>query len=74
MSKERLSFDFSDMPDLVEMLRVYSIQNKCSLKAVLIEALEALFANKLENSILQGAASVTFAEWDNDEDSVYDSL
>lgn len=50
------------------------MQNKTTQKAVLIEALESYFSDKLESSLLKQAASKTLAEWDNEEDKVYDSL
>ena len=74
MKTNKLSFDFSDTPELVEMLRMEAVRTKSSQKGVLVEALESYFANKLETSLLTKAADQVFKEWDNEEDSIYDSF
>lgn len=73
MTTNKLSFDFSDSPELVEMLRLEAIRTNSSLNVVLVKALESYFANKLETSLLTKAADQVFKEWDNEEDSIYDS-
>lgn len=74
MKAKKVSFDFSDIPDLIERLRMVAAQEGTTQKAIVISALEAFFADKFESDILLRAANQTFAEWDNKEDSVYDTL
>jgi hypothetical protein len=70
----KLTFDLSDKPELVELLKAYSLKQKQSQREVVIKALEAFFADRLENKMLLRAAEQTFAEWDNPEDEVYNDL
>lgn len=74
MKTNKLSFDFSDTPDLVELLRLEAVKTKSSQKGIVVKALESYFSNKLEASLLSNTANQMFKEWDNDEDSVYDKL
>ena len=74
MKAAKVSFDFSDRPKVVELLRVYASQSGKSQKAILLEALEAYFSEKMETHLLLRAAERTFAEWDNPDDEVYNSL
>ncbi len=74
MKPVRVSFDFSDYPKLVEMLRLQALQDKTSQKAILVQALEAYFSHKQESNFILKAAEKAFEEWDNGEDSVYDTL
>jgi hypothetical protein len=74
MKSVKLSFDFSDRPQLAEMLRVQAARQGTTQKAIVIDALEAYFAHKLESAFLLKAAEDVFREWDNEDDQVYDSL
>lgn len=74
MKSHRVSFDFSDHPKLLEALRKYAAERGISQKGILIEALESYFAEKLESQMLVSAANVSFAEWDNEGDEIYNSL
>lgn len=74
MKSNKLSFDFSDEPQLVELLRMEAAKTNRTQKAILIESLKAYFADKLENTLLYRAAEKSFSEWDNDSDSIYDTL
>lgn len=74
MKSNKLSFDFSDEPQLVELLRVEAAKTNKTQKAILIESLKAYFSDKLENTLLYRAADKTFEEWNNESDSVYDTL
>jgi len=74
MKSVKLSFDFSDRPQLVEKLRLHAAREGTTQKAIVIDALEAYFAHKLESALLLKAAERTFQEWDNEDDPVYDSL
>jgi hypothetical protein len=74
MKSVKLSFDFSDQPQLVEKLRLQAAREGTTQKAIVIDALEAYFAHKLESALLLKAAEHTFQEWDNEDDQVYDSL
>lgn len=74
MKTLKLSFDLTDQPQLVEALRLEAARSSTSQKAILVSALEAYFSNRLENSFLASAAHRSFTEWDNSEDSIYDTL
>lgn len=74
MKSAKLSFDFSDKTELVEVLRLEAARTGNSMKGILVEALESYFANRLENRLLTSAASQSFAEWDNEEDAIYDDI
>ena len=70
----KVTFDFSDASELVELLKAYSLRHRQTQKEVVIRALEAFFADKQENRLLLRAAEKSFAEWDNPEDEVYNDL
>ena len=74
MKSLKLSFDFRDRPQLVEMLRVQAMREGTTQKAVVMHALEAYFAHTLESTFLLKAAEQSFQEWDNEDDQVYDSF
>lgn len=74
MKTLKMSFDFSDQPALVEMLRLFAARKGTTQKSILADALKAYFADQLESGLLLKAADIVFREWDNDEDRVYDSL
>ena len=74
MKSGKLSFDFSDSPQIVELLRITAAKKGKSLKAIVSEALERYFDNEQENVFLMSAADKAFAEWDNSDDDVYDTL
>jgi len=66
MKTVKMSFDFTDQPDAARKGRTQ--------KAIVVDALKAYFADQLESTLLLRAAELTFAEWDNQEDQVYDTL
>lgn len=74
MKASKISFDFSDRPELVATLRLAATRSGKSQKEILTQALEALFANDQENLMLSKAAEKTFKEWDNPEDKIYDDF
>lgn len=74
MKTLKMSFDFSDQPALVEILRLYAARKQRTQKSILVDALNAYFADKLESRLLLNAADLVFKEWDNEDDAVYDSL
>lgn len=74
MKTLKVSFDFSDRPELINLLRMQAARSKRSQKAILQEALEAYFSNIQEDIFLSSAANSVFEEWNNDEDKVYDTL
>ena len=74
MKTLKLSFDFSDYPELVELLRMEAVHKKSSQKGILVNALKAYFADKLESHMLLGVAEKTFSEWRSEADKVYDDL
>lgn len=69
-----MSFDFSDTPEVVRLLRIRSAQRGVSQKAILVEALKRYFAQEQDDEFLKAAADKSFAEWHNPEDEVYDTL
>lgn len=74
MKSLKLSFDFSDKPQLVEHLRLQAAKLGVSQKSLLVEALEGYFASKQETEFLLSAANKMFSEWDNPEDEIYNTL
>lgn len=74
MKSLKLSFDLTDEPQLVELLRMHAAKEGRSLKAVLVEALKSFFSHKQESALILKAAEKAFSEWDNEEDGVYDTL
>lgn len=74
MNSAKLSFDFSDHPEVVEMLRFQAAATHKSQKAILIQALEAYFSHQLESRLILSAAEKVFSEWNSKEDEIYNSL
>ena len=74
MKSLKLSFDFSDHPELVELLRMEAAHKKSSQKGILVSALSAYFADKMESQLLLGVAEKIFSEWDSEADKAYDDL
>lgn len=74
MKSAKVSFDFSDNPKILEILRTYATVTGKSQKAILIEALESYFSEKVETRLLWTAAERAFSEWDNPDDEIYNSL
>lgn len=74
MKTAKLSFDLSDHPEMIEMLRFQAATTQKSQKAILIQALEAYFSHQLESRLILSAAEKIFSEWDNKEDEVYNSF
>lgn len=74
MKSSKVSFDFSDTPTIVELLRLRATQKGVSQKKILIEALQRYFAQEQEDEFLKSAADRNFAEWNNPDDEIYDTL
>jgi hypothetical protein len=74
MKSSKLCLDFSDNPKVVEHLRILSARRRTTQKAIVEEALNQYFARDQENDFIRRAADLTFAEWDNPDDAVYDKL
>jgi len=74
MKSLKLSFDFSNVPEIIELLRLESAATKKSQKGIIIDALRAYFANKIEMTAIYALAEKTFADWDNKEDAIYDNI
>ncbi len=74
MQSGKLSFDLSDRPKLVELLRGFASQTGRTQKDVVAEALEAYFSHHAESALILRLAASSFAEWDNAEDEVYNRL
>jgi len=73
-ARQQLTFDFRDEPQLLDTLRLLAAKRNSTQKAILAEALRAYFAQRQEELALVMAADKSFAEWDNEEDRVYDAL
>lgn len=74
MKARKVSFDFRDRPELVEMLRTQAAREGRTQKAIVAQALESYFAHRQESSFVLKAAEQSFQEWENEDDQVYDSL
>ncbi len=72
--RHQVTFDFRDQPQLLDMLRLLAAKRRTTQKAVLTDALNAYFSQRQEEIALLTAAEKSFAEWDNEEDRVYDTL
>jgi hypothetical protein len=51
-----------------------SAHRKLSQKGILVTALKAYFADRMESHMLLKVAEKTFAEWNSDADQAYDDL
>jgi hypothetical protein len=74
MKALKLTFDLTDQAELVALLKNYCVKSRQTQKEVVVRALEAFFADKLENRMLLMAAERSFAEWNNPEDEIYNDL
>ena len=74
MKSAKVSWDFSDRPDVIDRLRLEAARQGTTQKAIVTLALESYLSHRLENERLLHAAGPAFAEWDNEEDRVYDDL
>jgi hypothetical protein len=72
--RNQVTFDFGDHPRLLDALRITAARDKTTQKAIVVDALTAYFSQRQENLALLLAADEAFAEWDNEEDQVYDRL
>jgi hypothetical protein len=70
----KLTFDLSDTPELVELLRVEAVRTKTSQKGIVVNALKAYFAEKLDSEMLLRMAEASFKEWESEADKAYDNL
>jgi hypothetical protein len=73
-TRHQVTFDFGDHPRLLDVLKMMAARERTTQKAIVVDALTAYFAHKQENLALLVAADQAFAEWDNEDDRVYDSL
>jgi hypothetical protein len=73
-TRHQVTFDFKDHPRLLDILKMMAARERTTQKAIVIDALTAYFSQKQENLALLMAADKAFAEWDNEDDRVYDSL
>ncbi|MEW6268618.1 MAG: hypothetical protein AB1689_04895 [Thermodesulfobacteriota bacterium] len=69
----RISTDLGD-PRLVRLLKAEAQERDTSVKDVLVRALEAYFADRLETKALARLADATFEEWNDPRDADYDRL
>lgn len=73
-NRSKLTIDFKDRTDLVDALRMLATRDGVSQREIVADALQAYFSHRQENSLLLDAANRSFAEWENEDDKVYDSL
>ncbi len=69
----RITTDLGDVR-LIKLIKLEAQQTHCSLREVIIRALEGYFYNKLELKALQKASEAMFTEWNDPLDSDYDKL
>lgn len=69
----RLSTDLGDAR-LMRLLKAEAQERDTSVKEVLVTALEAYFADRLETKALARLAESAFTEWGDPRDSEYDRL
>ena len=69
----RISTDLAD-PRLVKLLKIEAHETDTTIKEVLTRALEAWFAERLENKALAKLSESAFSEWDDPRDADYDRL
>ena len=73
MSNARLSTDLGD-PRLLKLLKQEAASTDQSIKEILVQALEAYFAHRLETKALAKASESSFDEWNDPRDAEYDQL
>lgn len=61
-------------PMLLRLLKTEAQETDCTMREVLIRALEGYFAHRLESKALLKAAESVFEDWNNPLDSEYDQL
>jgi hypothetical protein len=69
----RISTDLGDAR-LMRLLRAEANERDTTIKDVMVRALEAYFADRLESKALAKLAESSFGEWDDPRDAQYDSL
>jgi len=69
----RITIDLGQ-PQLITFLKIESAQTGQPVKEIVALALQNYFAEKLENKALAKLSEKAFAEWNNTEDAIYDSL
>jgi hypothetical protein len=72
--RHQVTFDFRDHPRLLEVLKIHAVKERTTQKAIVVEALTAYLSQKQENLALLLAADKSFADWDNEDDQIYDTL
>ena len=73
LMNSRISTDLGD-PRLTRLLKLEAQETASSMKEVLVKALEAYFAHRLETKALLKASEEVFSEWNDPLDSQYDKL
>ncbi|HKX00653.1 MAG TPA: hypothetical protein VJN43_23130 [Bryobacteraceae bacterium] len=72
--RHQVTFDFRDAPQLLDSLRLFAAKRNSTQKAILAKALRPYFAQCQDELALLMAAEKSFAEWDNEQDRVYNAL
>ncbi|MBI5503208.1 MAG: hypothetical protein HY899_00290 [Deltaproteobacteria bacterium] len=58
----------------MKLLKLEAHESDTTIKEILTRALEAWFADRLENKALAKLAESSFSEWDDPRDADYDRL
>ena len=74
MKSNRVTVDFSDIPELMDAVRSLALSKGQSQRQVFTDALSLYFSLHQESLFIQDVAEKAFREWDNDINSAYDSL
>ena len=74
MKTGKVSFDFSNNLELLQLLRTRAAQKGLTQKAIVEEALQRYFSQEQDDQFLRSAADKVFSEWSNPDDDVYNSL
>jgi|HubBroStandDraft_1064217.scaffolds.fasta_scaffold146552_2 hypothetical protein len=74
MKSAKVSFDFSDQPEIAEHLRLLSARRQTTQKAIVVEALQQYFSRLRGDEFIAVAADLAFSEWDNPDDADYDKI
>lgn len=61
-------------PQLLKLLRWEAAQRSTTIREIVVEALEGYFSSRAENQALLNFADSMFAEWENEDDAIYDQL
>lgn len=67
----RLTIDLKDT-HLLSLIKMEAARQHLAIRDVIVNALNAYFADREETTSLTKLAEVAFSEWDNPKDAAYD--